>query len=99
MCLLMRDLVDAGDCRGRIVDLLGSEGAEFAGLHVFPAFRHGEAPVEGCESRDEGETDLETPYAVEFAVVAGFQGGAEASEEDEGDDGAKEGSLGWSVVS
>ena len=93
MGLLGGDLGGAVDGGGGHVQLFGLEGAQFAGLRVFPAFGHCQAPIEGCECGDKGETDLKTPDAVEFAVMACFQGGAEAAEDDESDDGAGECSL------
>ena len=65
-------------------------------MKVLFALGHGQTPVEGRESWDEGETDLKTPDAVEFVIMTGFQCGTETSEQDESHDRSGESSLKWS---
>lgn len=89
-----------GACNRRrgVIDCRGLEGAQFARLHVFFTLRHGQTPVECRECWDKGETDLKSPHAIKFAVIARFQCRAKATKEDECDDGASEGTLRRSVT-
>ena len=70
------------------------DGGEFAGLHEFPGFGHGETEVESDGTGDDDETELETPDGVEGAVVPVGEGVAEDEEENDGHDGAEQVTLG-----